>query len=214
MPGFSVEVDKAQLKNVEKTLTGIKGGYTKVVVRALNKTITKVQKNAIKEIQKEITPTQKVIKKTFRLIRASYSSPKAAIRSTGGPIPLIHFKAKSVKKGVTAQVTKKGKRTLWPNAFIATMKNKKKKTNEIVEHKGVFSREKPPYGRYIYSNANKKSAWKKFGRKYRLPINEQFGPKVPGIMNKKKVMDSILKEAGNVLQKEIGAQLEVVLKGH
>ena len=74
-------------------------------------------------------------------------------------------------------------------------------------HKGVFSREKPPYK----TSKNKKLPWKRLNPKYRLPINQKFGPMIPDIMKRDSVMNPILKEAGNRLVKEIGSSLKFEL---
>ena len=199
MAGFEIKIDKEELENVKKTLAGIKNGYTSVVVRALNKTITGVQTDSVAEVSKIITPTKTAIRKTFKLKKANYRQVSAAVRSTGKPIPLINYKARqTAKKGVTVQIYKKGERESWPYSFIATMRS---------GHKGVFSREKPPYK----TNKSKKLPWKRLSPKYRLPINEKFGPTIPDIMKRDSVMNPILQKASNRLTKEIDSSLKFEL---
>jgi hypothetical protein len=199
MAGFAINIKKEDLEKVKKTLIGVKKGYEKVIVRALNKTITGVETDSVREVSKIITPAKKYIRKTFRLKKANYTTLKAAVRSRNKGIPLIHYKAKqTIKGGVTAQIYQGGKRDAYPFCFITTMKS---------GHKGVFSRAKPPYK----THRSKKSPWKQFKEKYRLPIKEKFGPMVPDVMAKDKVMKPILKKAGDRLTKEIGVSLNFEL---
>ena len=201
MADFSINVNKADLLKVEKMMKGVKNGYATVVSGALNKILTGVRTDSVKEIQKDITPAAKVIRDTFKLKKASKMKLSAAVISTGKPLPLIHYKARQTLKGVTVKVSKKAeKRTLWPGAFIATMKS---------GHKGVFQREKPPYK----THKSNKLPWKKFGIEAygRLSIKEKYGPRVPGIMGKDSVMNPILKKAGYRLHKELDARLNYEL---
>lgn len=203
MAGFEININKADLAEVEKLMRGVKNGYPTVVSSGINKTLTGVRTDSVKEIQKDITPKAKIIRKTFKIHKASKVKLKAAITCTGGFLPLYHYKAKQTKKGVSVKVSKRGKRTLWRGAFIATMKS---------GHTGVFTREKPPYK----TNKSPKLPWKRFGffagHSYgRLPIREIFGPRIPGIMGKDEVMQPILIKAGDRLQKEIDTRLNYEL---
>jgi len=198
MAGFSVNVSKTDLAEVERTMTGIKNGYPKVVSRSLNRTLTGVRTDAVKEIGKVITPRAKTIRSTFTIKKASFRNLTAAVKSTGGPLPLIEYKARATKKGVTVQVKKKSSRSLWPGAFIATMPS---------GHKGIFSRKKPPYR----TNRSPKLPWKRFPRKFRLEIHEQFGPRVPDIMENAEVINPILQKAWDRLLRELNHQIDFEL---
>jgi len=194
MAGFKIDINKEDLANVQKTLRGVKNGYEKVVVGALNKTIGGVKTDTVAEISNIITPTKTIIRRSIIVEKASYNKLSAAVRISPKGIPLIAYRARTTKKGVTAQIYKKSKRTLYPFCFIATMKS---------GHKGVFSREKPPYK----SHTQRKLPWIILGRKYRLPINQKFGPMAPDIAKRASVMNPILAKAGVRLKKEIDVKL-------
>lgn len=198
MAGFSVEVNRSDLAEVERTLTGVKNGYSKVVSRSLNRTITGVRTDSVKEIQNVITPKATVIRKTFKMVKATKVSLIAAVKSSGGPLPLIHYKARQTKRGVTVQVKKKSSRALFPGAFIATMPKSK--------HVGVFQREYKDK-RLPAKKARTGLAYGALPKKYRLPIKQLYGPRVPDIMENTDVMKPILKKAGDRLQKELNSQL-------
>ena len=197
MSGFSVKVDENDLAKVRIAMMGIKNGYPKVVTRSLNKTLTGVRTDSVREIQKVITPNAKIIRDTFKLEKANYAKLSATIKSIGKPLPLLAYKANQTKKGVTVQVEKASARVLFHGAFIATVK----------KHKGVFQRKKPPYR----TKRSNKLPWKRFAEKYRLPIEEKFGPKVPDIMGRAEVMKPILEKARIRLKKELDHQLDLAL---
>lgn len=197
MAGIKIKIDRTDLAAVETAMSGIKNGYKKILVRSLNKTITGVRTDAVSEIRKEITPKAKIIRDTFKLQKANYVKLSASVKSTGWPIPLIDYKARPVKRGVTFQVRQSASRSLLPGAFIATMNS---------GHKGVFWRE---YRDSHHAGVIKKKV--RYGAlpvRYRLPIRQRYGPAVPSVMESDKVMKPILEKAGNRLSKEIDHQLE------
>lgn len=199
MAGISIKIDKEDLANVESAMVGVKNGYAKVLVRSLNKTILGVRTDAVKEIGKEITPKAKIIRDTFVLSKATYAWLKATVKSTGWPVPVIHYAARSVKKGVTYKIRQAGGRLLLKHAFIATMKS---------GHKGVFWRE------YKGTPTKKVKPNVKYGalpERMRLPISQRYGPAVQDIFGDNKVMEPILKKAGDRLSKELNHQLDFEL---
>jgi len=193
MAGFGVSINPADLREIERAMKGIKNGYATVVSGAINKTLIGVKTDTKSEIRKDVTVKSSAIARTIKLARASKIRISGALKSTGGFVPLINYSARQTKKGVTVQITKGGPRKLWPGAFITT----------IGTHKGVFSRKKPPYK----TRASNKLPWKRFGKKYRLPLEEQFGPRIPGIFAKDKVIEPVLKKAGDRIKKELNRRL-------
>ncbi len=200
MAGFRIEINKQDLANIESAMAGIKNGYKKVLVRSLNKTIAGVRTDAVREVGKEITPKAKIIRKTFKLFKANYANLSASVKSTGWPLPLIHYLARQVKKGVSYKIRKRiPKRLVLKHAFIATMES---------GHKGVFWRKfKGTPTKKVKPNLN----YGALPEKYRLKIKEQYGPSVPDIMGDDKQMKPILEKAGNRLSKELDHQLEFEL---
>lgn len=189
-----VTIDPGDLRKAKALLSGIKGGVPRVIARALNKTLTGVRKDAVKEIQKTITPKAKVIRKTFKISKATVFRPTGVILSTGKPLGLIHFKARQTKKGVTLQIKKKEPRKFLKHAFIATMPS---------GHKGVFWREY----KGTRGATRKGMAYAAIPRKYRLPIKELYGPRVPDILSNEPVMKPILDKAKRRLRKNFSHEL-------
>jgi len=195
---LNVDIDSGDLQRAYLMLGDVKDAVPKVKTRAINRVLSGVVTDAVKEIRTVITPTAKVIKATFTTKKASIASSSALVKSTGKPLGLIHYKANATNKGVTVQIKKGNRRTLFQGAVIATMKS---------GHKGVFSREKPPYR----SKASSSLPWAKFGKKYRLPIHEKFGPRVPDILSNPPIYEAVEKKACVRLHKRIIHEIDYEL---
>lgn len=197
---MKVKIDTKQLNDVKAMLSGVGNAAPRVISRSLNKTITGVRTDAVKEIQKEITPKAKIIRDTMKLNRSTFKNLKASLESKGKSVPLIHYAARPVKAGVTVQVLKKNPRTLIRHAFIATMKS---------GHKGVFWREQrhPEAAKF-----QRPMPWfARLPKKYRLPIRELYGPSIPAIFGKDPVINPVIKNAGNRLDKNLKHELDFEL---
>jgi len=195
-PGFSISINPDELKKVEKALSGLKQGYETVVSTALNKTIKSVRTDSIEEIKKTITAGKQAIMKTFVIKKATKKKLSASVISTAKSIPLIKYKTKqTTKDGVTSQIYVGGKIEKYPHCFIAKPKNGKPRN--------VYSRFKPPYR----TKASNKLPWRRFGKKFWYPVKIKYGPTVPDIMKRDKVMNPILAKAEEHLTKQIGVSL-------
>lgn len=53
--------------------------------------------------------------------------------------------------------------------------------------------------------------WEALPHKFRFPIKERFGPRVPDIFSNSQVMDAVLEKAGNRLHANINHELEYEL---
>lgn len=88
--------------------------------RALNHTGDKVFTRVKRTLSKQIGASQAMVMKygKLRRIRANNSVLEYRIRSSGGPIPLKHFKARQTGAGVTAAPW--NNRKLYRHAFIVS----------------------------------------------------------------------------------------------
>lgn len=208
---FSIEMDSANLANVQAVLIGIKNGAARVISRSINKTLDGVRTDAVGEISKDITPTKTKIRNTFVVKKTTIASLKGQTYSKDTPQGLIHYQPRQTQKGVSVKIKRKGKRTLIPGAFIVKAKNAY----------NVFWREWHGPKRPL------RTAWRSAGRsggryegtfpygampkKYRLPIHRLTGPRFTDIMAKPEVMAEILKLADARLNKNISNQLDYEL---
>lgn len=198
---FSIKIDEADLKNVRNMLSDMRDIGTKVTVRALNKTLTGVKTDASTAIRGEITASKSAVDGTFRIEKASSVRVRAAIASAGKPLPLSEYSVRQTKKGVSVQVKRARPRKVIPGAFIATMKS---------QHKGVFWRK-------WHGERQAKRADLRYGRlprKYRLPIEQRYGPRVPDIMSNDPVMKHILGKAGERLHSNLAHETQYELSKH
>jgi len=197
MTSLSISINQADLLKVEAMLSGIKNAVPRVISRSVNKTLVGVRTDSVREIGKVITPKAKVIRKSFKVYRATISNLSAKVRSKGKPLGLIHFRARQIKRGVSLQVKKKKARSVIPHAFIRTVKGAKN-----------------VWMRYYYGPRRPRKPGRKYGampKKYRLPMYRMAGPRVPDIMSNKPVMRAIQEKADKRLDKAFNHELEFML---
>ena len=211
-------MDETDRITVEKMLADLKGAGTRVTVRAVNKTLTGVKTDASAAIRVVVTAKKEAVDKTFKISKASEARPSAYIASTGLPLPLIDYSARQTQKGISVQVRKDRARKVVDGAFFATMKsghkgaywrewhgiNRKGKLEMAINRQGYFWSQKTQ--RYIPMAV--------LPKKYRLPMEELTGPRVPDIMSNDPVMKSILEKADDRLHKNLLHETEYELSKH
>lgn len=196
---IKISIDPIDKAKVQDMFSGMKTIGEKVISRSLNKTLTGVKTDASTEIRKELNAKKAAVDETFKMDKATTKKLTAAITSTGKPLALIDFIGTAQRtKGVSVLVKKTGTRKITPGTFIATIKD---------GHKGVFWRKwhrtKKP--------KNPKIRYGSLSGKFRLPMSERFGPRVPDILSNDSVMDTVLKKAGDRLHTNIGSELNYEL---
>ena len=103
----------------------------RAAARALNKVGAQAKTQAAREIKDRYQIGTRMISKYISVARrASPSSLTVEVRAEGRPLPILAFKARQTRKGVTVEVVR-GNRKLISHAFIKTMKS---------GHRGVFAR--------------------------------------------------------------------------
>ncbi len=194
-----ISIDPIDQAKVRSLFSGMKTIGEKVLSRSLNKTLSGVKTDASAEIRKELNAKKSAVDETFSLNKATIKKLSASIVSTGKPLALIDFTAtRQTTKGVSVLVKKSGSRKIIPGAFITTLKE---------GHKGVFWRnwhgaKKPK---------NSKIRYGALPEKYRLPMSERFGPRVPDILGNDSVMGTVLKKASDRLHTNIESELKYEL---
>ncbi|MBW2342508.1 MAG: phage tail protein [Deltaproteobacteria bacterium] len=194
-----VEVNQQDLYDVRSLLDGLSDAVPKVTRMAVNKTLTGVRTDATNEVSKVITPTKTRIRASISVKKMTTADDSAYVRCKGKQMPLIHFKARQTKKGVTVQVLKKGSRSLIKHAFIDDMRS---------GHKGVFVRTEWGGVRQPLRKSQDSYAW--YGvlpHKYRLPIKQLFSFAVPDVLGHPPTIKAVLDLAGPRLKKEMDRAL-------
>lgn len=197
--GFKVEIDRASWLKAEAMLAGVKKGASKVVVRAVNKTLTGVRTDTVNEIRKDVNVTATAIRKTMSIQRASVSKMSAKMTSKQPyGTNLAAFGARQTAKGVTVQVLRRKGRSLLRHAFI----NKKPGGKVVFWRKGPHVGTKPVRKRFPYGT---------LPPKYRLPIEKLWGPAIPDFMKHEPTFNAIEKKAKARLDKNFAHEIDYML---
>lgn len=179
-----IKVDEAKLRRVQKLLRNVPQGMPKVMSRSINKTAKSARVEIARRIAAVIAIKQTAVKKGIVMHKATYRMWRATLDIGRKRIPLIHFKARQLKKGVSYQI-EKGKRKKVPEMFIQTMPTS--------GHRGVFRRHTP--------------------KVKRLPIIELLGPSVGGLFEGAAgVAREVVKSTHKKLGQNIDSQINYILE--
>lgn len=201
MPANAV-INKADLANLNSALLKFKQGGEKVIRFSTNDALKGVRTDAVDEIKQKVTCKVTKIRETFKITTMKINNLNAHVESKGKPVPLIHWGAKWLVKGVTVNLIKGSPRDLIKHAFFATMKS---------GHKGVFWRQergrdvRPKIliaGKRVKIPSPPERAIDA-GATFQLPIRELFGPRIPDIFDDDEIMDVVLTKAGIRFQKRL-----------
>lgn len=182
-----IKFDEAKLRQVRYMLRDIPKAMPKVMSRSINRT----SKSAVVEIARQIAGnvkiTQAVVKKGIKVQKATYTRWRAWLDLNTKRIPLIKFRARQIKKGVSYQIKKGGGRqriTEPPRPFIQTM--------PASGHVGVFKRHTE--------------------RTRRLPIVQLYGPSVAGVFEGASgIATDVQRTTAKRLVKNIDSQVAYIL---
>ena len=184
-----VIIDQSSMAEVRLAINTIAAGSKIAIVRATNDSISGVRTESTKLIGQKITLKAAVIKAHFRVNKMSVSDMSADIECSGTPVPLASYSTNQVKKGVSVKIFKNSTRYIVRHAFKAKMKS---------GHTGVFWRKgtlrgnRWPVSQYkVLPPPTLDSGL----RKYQLPIEELYGPKVPDIFDDDDIMNPVLLHA-------------------
>lgn len=120
---------RADMREVEKTLRGLRDGTPTVMSRAINRTLTPIRATAAREIAKDMKIKVGTARRAMRLQRATPARLSGAVTASGRRLPLIDFGARQTSQGVSYNLGRG--RTTAKSLFIATMPS---------GNRGVFGR--------------------------------------------------------------------------
>ena len=209
---ISIDINPAQIREVEATFAGIENAAKKVLTRAINKTLTGARTDMVNEAAVVLNMTKTEIRAAVMTNRASWNKITGKVWRTGSPIPLSKFRGtRQTQKGVSVKIKNDGARTILKHAFIATMNS---------GHVGVFWRVADEVGAATRKWSAEQIKWfgtlpryyKKTGMgRYRLQINELTGPRVEDILSDMNVFKKIEDSANARLQKNLDAEINFEL---
>jgi len=122
---LNVEFDQAQIANINLMMGEIKNGVPKVMVRAINKTLTGVQSDAVKAIAVDLNLTQERIRQDFYINKATWEYIAGSVVAKGRPVNFASFIGTTETRsdwngGVSVKLKKSGTREKFKHAFIWT----------------------------------------------------------------------------------------------
>lgn len=178
-----VRFDEKQLDRVKAVLGNMAWSMPKVIRNALNRTAQKAHTEVVRGLSAESGLKQTDVRKATRVDKATLNYWQAAVHIFGRRIPLIKFRAKEGKTGVSYITNKESGRQTLDHSFIATMP----KSN----HKDVYLRT----------------------TKKRLPIKQQYGPSPGELFNSAASLSAkIISQVYKDLERNIDQQISWVLK--
>lgn len=209
-----VKLDEQQMKDVHRMFDDIdKNLANKVLSRALNRTLKGVKTDISTNIRTVLKASKKAVDDLITIEKATQSSITGTIRVRGRNIPIGEFSPRQTKAGVTVRLYEgKPKREI-RSGFIATMKNTVKKSNEMVEHTGVFRRVNRFSSRkdkYVSKNI----AYGRLPKIYRLPIEKIWGPRLTTVFLDDKVFAPTKKNISDRLQTDLNREINYSLESH
>lgn len=201
------------LEEVVRLLDGVKGGAKKAITRGLNKGLSKGSTEAVKMVAQELNVTKATIRRSLYLRKATYRDPTCFLMAASRPLPFydkfkpwkirnrvpgMHFGGRKRKAGFSFQVKKGRARTVFPGAFVATMRS---------GHTGIYIRrtDLPKVKRYLKGS---KSQWR-----WDHPLKELYSSSVPDILSNPDRMKPVMQAATEAATKEIARQAMELLKG-
>ncbi len=196
---ITIRINGDDMARVKKSLAGIPGAVERVGMRTINDGLAGMKTDASTEIRSVITLSKSAVDATFKTVKASVTNLSGLFASIGKPVPLIEYGARQTKTGVSVQVKRNNPRSVIVGTFIATMKT---------GHKGVFWR---VWHERARKPVKKRLPYGKLPVKYRLPIEQKYGPRVPDILENEPVMDAVLKKADDRIHKNIDRELNFEL---
>ena len=192
---FSVRINEDHKKEIERLFSEIKGLPERIYKRAITRVVSGVKTDVSAAIREVVN----IKKKDLDVhIKTKIDAGSGIVSTEDIGVPMTLLGAKQTNKGVSVKIYKKKPAEEFTSAFIATMKS---------GHKDVWWRKsyESSAGRPV------KKPWKKFGRKYRLPIEKIWGPHIVTILQNEPTMGNVLKMAGERVEKAFEQEINFEL---
>ena len=179
-----IEITSDAIERVGTLLADVPKGAERVFASAMNRGISRVKTQAIKQVKTVYAVNGAALTKATRIniTKASTGNLAGFVSFSGVKIPLYKFKVTG--KQVRAAVKKGGSGTPFEDAFIAEMKSN--------GHTGVFERT---------------------GRK-RFPIEEKMGLSAAQMVGNEDIIDGLEKEAQELVNERIIHEMNRILNGY
>lgn len=213
MTAVKIDVSETDIANVRFLLKGISGGADLAISRAVNQGVSTGRTQGVKEVGKYLNLKASRIKKDFDVRKATKANLSGAVWATGQPVGLLNFGARSVKKGYSVKVLRKGKRTLLKHAFRAkTKKLRNNGTAYETEHLWWREYDGPRTGTGTKFVAY--FAGLPHGHELKEPLQRLSGPRIEDVFAKPGMMDTVQAVASEKMQAKLMSEAARILARH
>lgn len=177
---IDIEIGREEIEKINRRLGELQGKSPSILKKEINKAAEQMKKSLSREAKKKYVNTNVgMFRDAMKTTKASVGNLEAVIEAKGRPESLVKFQIAggTNRESISAKVFRKSSleeltnTKAQPNikSFIAKISNKKKGSEEVVEHEGVFQR----------VEKGKVPARSKLGRRY---IRELKGPSIPHML--------------------------------
>lgn len=189
------EIKVTGIKEVQKRLGSFKNKTPLVLSRAINRAINNANKNVKKETTARYFISSTDVKDTIKIKKASKGSLKAAVISRDEGIALSRFKVLPQKTNKSRNKSKP------PKIYKAGVK----------KDGGVKPLDGNPKAFVAKMKTGHVGVFERKSEK-RFPIKQLFGPSTPQIIKNEDTISIVKKEASEMLQKRIDAEINNILR--
>lgn len=208
---INMEIGREELEKINRRLGELQGKSPSILKREVNKAADQMKKSLSRAAKKKYANTDVgMFREAMDIHKATVGNPVAVIEAKGRPRSLIKFQTAGGTDGgsVSAKVFRTSKleeltnTNAQPNikSFIATIANKKKGSEEVVEHEGVFQR----------VEKGKVPARSRLGRRY---IRELKGPSIPHMLGLRDFPEEVKEDTMAQLHRNIENDVAKMLGG-
>lgn len=184
------EIDKDDLRHVQKALKGIEKGSETAIMRAVNNTAKKARKKLLEGVNKSYTVKAGGFNSRIKIRNATRSRLYAEITSKGRPLTLKRFKTSTRKdSGTKADVTKSGLKPLISTGGKAGIKASVRKVVDKFKGRKRAS-----------SNYQIKAFKAKGGLIMQRKTSDRYPVKVLRSVSAPKMLESVYKGSKNIKQ--------------
>jgi len=127
---MSASIEIQGLREVQALLNSFPQRAKTIISRSLNDAATHTVTDASRRVRQTWNLNVKEAKAGYIVVKSSPQTLESRVIVKGKPVPLMAFKPRQTKKGISVTI-KKGHRTMLRSAFIATMRS---------GHVGVYKR--------------------------------------------------------------------------
>lgn len=209
---LNIQFDSADVAKVNLLMGDIKNGVPKVMTRAINKTLTGVESDAVKAIAIDLNLTQARIREDFYVNKATYENVGGSVVAKGRPVNFASFigtteTVSDFGGGLSVKIKKAGSRQKFKHGFLWN-----RTTKSGNEAKTAFERDAPPY----HTFRSRFSPWKKIfpekpAVKGKRRLKTLTGPRIEDEFAKDRVINAVQLEAKARLDQNLEHELEYEL---